>query len=361
VRVFELNEALGEVGAGLSLSPNANHALNYLGLESVLARIGSKPRSAGVQHYKTGELLVDATADLNPRARYGADYLMVHRADLHAALLAAVTAIAPDCIQTGHELIGLEHAGQRNRTIFANGFRVDSDIVIGCDGIHSRVRSAMHGQESPRFTGYIAWRGLVPLDNIDPALLKPESGICIAPGRTCTRYLIRPRRVVNYVAAARSSGWEIEDWSVRSEITELLEEFSDFHAGLRQILAATPAALCFKWALHDRDPLPHWTEGRVSLLGDAAHPMLPFLGQGAAMAIEDAVILQRALSQHDEAETALKVYEQARLARTTFVMLESRENIKRMQSPDPDNYDRAAHRNEAALGLFDYNPVTADI
>ena len=199
------------------------------------------------------------------------------------------------------------------------------------------------------------------MNRLDPAVLEPESAICIGPGRTCTRYLLHHRQQINYVAVARRAGWEVESWSVHSEVSELLEEFRDFHRDIRSILGATPPELCYKWALFDRDPLHRWIDGHVCLLGDAAHPMLPFLGQGAAMALEDAVILERALSGCGSIAEALHRYQQARLERTSFVMLESRANIERMQAPNPETYNKQSHRNEEALGLFAYNPVTVQL
>jgi salicylate hydroxylase len=232
--------------------------------------------------------------------------------------------------------------------------------LVGCDGIRSTVREQLFGAESPRFTGYIAWRGLVPVENIDPALLEPESGICIGPGKTLTRYLIGTRGLVNYVAVAQRSGWEVEGWSVHSEVAEVLGEFSEFHSSMRDILAATPPDKCFKWALFDRDPLENWSVGCVTLAGDAAHPMLPFMGQGAVMAIEDAVVLSRCLEESSSVTEALSRYEAARTERCAMVMLESRANIKRLQA-DPGSYTKKSHKNEQRLGLFDYDAATISI
>jgi salicylate hydroxylase len=360
VRVYEQTDELGEVGAGLSLSPNANVGLHYLGLAEPLATIGYQPASFGIRHYQTGELLIDNSKEMIQENASGAPYYMVHRADLHAILVDSVLSNDPDCIHMQHDFCKLDQSIDSVTAQFSNGVKATADLLIGCDGIRSTVRTALFGAESPRFTGYIAWRGLVPLERIDASTLKPESAICIGPGKTITRYLIGKRQLVNYVAVAQRSGWETESWSVHSDIAEVLEEFSEFHPSIRNILAATPPESCYKWALFDRDPLPDWSVERATLAGDAAHPMLPFMGQGAVMAIEDAVVLSRCLQKSDSVTEALRRYEAARKERCAMVMLESRANIKRMQA-DPGAYNKDSHRNEQRLGLFDYNPATVPV
>ena len=355
VSVYEQASELGEVGAGLSLSPNANLGLHYLGLKHALAEIGHVPQSFGIKHYQTAETLVDNTVEMTRENASGAPYYMVHRADLHALLSAAVLSEDPNCLHLDHDFRTLQQGSGQVTATFSSGVRAAGDLLIGCDGIRSTVRAELFGAESPRFTGYIAWRGLVPIERISEKLL-PESGICIGPGKTITRYLLGKRKLVNYVGVAQRKGWEIESWAIHSDVAELLEEFQDFHPSMRDILAATPPESCYKWALFDRDPLPKWSVGHTTLAGDAAHPMLPFMGQGAVMAIEDAVVLSRCLQASDNLDEALTRYEQARVERSTFVMLESRANIVRLQGADPDAYNKQSHKNEQRLGLFDYDP-----
>ena len=361
VRIYEQAATLQEVGAGLTLSPNANHALNFLGLESQLAEASIIPRSGGVRHYKTGEMLVINDRSTTPRERYGADYLQIHRADLHTILKDAVLANDPSCLHTGYKLESMQQSDDGVTACFDNAETISCDVLVGCDGIHSTVREVLFGKEEPRFTGYIAWRGLVPTEQLPPDIINPDSAICAGPEQTFTRYAIRDGALLNYIAIAKRSGWEVESWSVRSEVTEILDEFSDWSADVKQMIAATPADKLFKWALFDRDPLPHWNEGRITLLGDAAHAMLPFLGQGAAMAIEDAVVLARAFADSDSVAKALERYQTARHTRTSFVLQESRNNIKRLQRPDTASYNQKTHKNEEKLGLFDYNPATVEV
>ncbi len=360
VKIHEQSDRLAEVGAGLSLSPNASLGLRALGLANELAAIGHTPASFGIKHGLNNSLLLDNTHEMTRDNVAGAPYYMVHRADLHRILATAALANDPDCLRLGSSFTRLTENDNCVVAEFADGTQERGDLLIGCDGIRSNVRAILFGAESPRFTGYIAWRGLVPANRLREPLT-PESGICIGPGKTVTRYLLAQRQVVNYVAVARRSGWEKESWAVRSELSELLEEFAEFHPEIRQLLAATPAERCFKWALFDREPLSRWSVERVTLAGDAAHPMLPFMGQGAVMAIEDAVVFARCLHASSTIDETFERYESARRPRCSFVMLESRANIKRLQGADPDNYDRNSHKNEQRLGLFNYDPLTVSI
>ena len=179
---------------------------------------------------------------------------------------------------------------------FDGGNEVRADVLVGCDGLRSIVRESVHGATAPPFAGYIAYRALVPMERIRGIVIEPPSCLQIGPRHSFTRYPVRNGELLNYVAMAEKSGWEVESWSVRADVPEVLEEFRDFEPDVRRIIAETPADTCFKWALLDREPLASWARERVTLLGDAAHPMLPFLGQGAVMAIEDAMVLARAFA-----------------------------------------------------------------
>lgn len=355
--IYEQAPQLGEVGAGLTLSPNATHGLEDIGLGEGLAKIASLPARAGILHYRTGEVLVDQERGEVPKQKYGAHYYQIHRADLHGMQADAVRKTDPNAIKLNHAFAGLEQKGDAVEITFANGAKATADAVIGADGIKSEVRAALWGRVPARFTGNVAFRGVVPIERLPAGfMLWPPTSAAIGNKHSMARYLIRNGKLLNYAAFAEKSGWEGEGWSTRCEISELLGEFHDWHESFRTFLAATPPELCFKWALHDRDPLPRWTQGRVTLLGDAAHPMLPFLGMGAAMGIEDGVILGRAFAAASNVDEALARYENARRERATFVLLASRAAQQRLQGNHADNYDNQKHKNEEAMGLFDYNP-----
>lgn len=357
VSVFEQAPEISEVGAGLSISPNAALALFHVGLRHELETRSYAPERQATKHYRTGRLLADLARGETLAKRYGAKYYVIHRADLHAVLVSTVRANDPACIHVSHRCVGFTQDENGVVAKFDNGAQVRGDVLVACDGGRSALREQLFGPTPATFTGYIAWRGLVPMERVPKDFLDPPSGIYIGPQHLINRYPVRNWTQLNYVAFAERNGWEQEGWSIRAEVSEVMEEFRDWHPAVRGVIAATEPHMCHKWALLDRDPLPHWSKGRVTLLGDAAHPMLPFLGQGAAMAIEDGVIFARAFQAAGSVGEALERYETARKERTAFVMMQSRAVVKRFHSADPDSYTEADNMGpDERLGIFDYNP-----
>ncbi|MEZ5564048.1 MAG: FAD-dependent monooxygenase [Gammaproteobacteria bacterium] len=369
VRVFERAAAFAEVGAGLTVGPNMLHGLAHLGLGEAVRAAAMTPEHGGVIDIATGELLVANTRGRIPEQRYGQPYTQMHRAELHGILADAVGRNDPEALQLDHCLASLSQDACSVTARFTNGNSACGDLLIGADGSRSVVRDALFPGHAPRFTGYVAWRCLVPMDRLPATPIYPDSAIMIGPHRSFARYRVSHGRLLNCTAFVDSPGWTDEGWSIPSSVEELLAHFADSAPIVSEIVRQTPADACFKWGLFDRDPLPCWTDGRVTLLGDAAHPMLPFLGQGAAMAIEDAVILARALASvlarvlasTPEGPAALLIYEQARRERTSFVVQASRDAVREFHAPDTRGYDPARHRDAEALGLFSYNPATAPI
>lgn len=361
VSVFEKSAELGEVGAGVTITPNAGHVMDHLLGRETMRRIGYVPASGAMKHGMTGAVLVDTRRGDGPRHKYGADYCQAHRADLHGALAAAVHSRDAGAIQLGACFAGIEESAGRVTARFRDGRTASGQVLVGCDGIRSDVRKALWGEEQVTFTGYIAWRGLVPVARLDPAVVTPDSAAFVGRAKTFTRYKVRQGTLLNYVAFSQRQAWVEESWSVHADVAEVQAEFAEFCPEVQQILAATPPENLFRWGLFDRQPLARWTRGRATLLGDAAHPMTPFLAQGAAMAIEDAMILARAMQAAADWPEALARYEAARRERATFVMLESHANARRMYTRDPDNYNASAHRNEEAIGLYAYNPLTVTV
>ena len=359
--VYEQAPVLGEVGAGLTVSPNATHVLNAIGLEGALERIGMRPERGGVKHWKTGELLVEISRGNEMREKYGAAYYQVHRADLHRELADLVVTTDEQAIHTNHSFKGLKQDADGVTLFFENGHSARADIVIGADGVRSRVREQLFGKDTPRFTGYMACRGLVPFADLPPGVIEPSSCLSTGPGRSFTRYLIRGGSLVNFVGLTERDDWREEGWSIRATIKEMLDEYSGWYEGVRAIIAATPPDGLFKWALFDREPLPEWTRGRVTLIGDAAHPMLPFLGQGAAMGIEDGMVVARAFAAADSVDEALRRYVEARLPRANWVMLESRKTALNYHSGREENFKPGKHVSAESLGLMSYNPAAVPV
>lgn len=361
VSIYEQAHTLTEVGAGLTLASNATLILKALGLGSVLEDLGVVPERGAVKHYRTGRTLVDIPRGATQVERFGTAYCQMLRSDLHEALTAAVRSADRGCLHLGCTLqdFGQDETGVT--ALFANGVTARGDVLIGADGIRSTVRAQLFGSEDPRYTGYVAWRGLVPMERLTAATVVPDSAVWIGPGHFLTRYKIRRGTLLNYVAIARTSSWVAEGWSTPSTIEALLSEFRGFEPIARSILMATPPDQCFKWGIFDRDPLPTWTVGRVTLLGDAAHPTTPFLGQGAAMALEDAAVLARAITAAGSVTEALARYTQARVRRANGVLLASRDNGINLTTSDPDRYDADTHQNEESLDLASYNAMTVPV
>ncbi len=363
VRVYEQAPQLAEVGAGLSLSPTAVHGLNALGLHDALERFAYKPEDQAVRHYQDGRPLQWINRGRELVEQYGERYYLIHRADLHDSLAAAVRANDPQAIVLDRRCHAIEPMDAGVRADFGAAGSIEVGLLIGADGSRSMVRDALFGDGAPKYAGYIAWRGLVPMDRVPQGILDPPSGIYIGPGHLVNRYPVRNSELLNFVAFAERAQWEEEGWSIRSTVEELLAEFEGWHPDVRVFLAAVPPEQLYKWGLFDREPLASWHRGRVVLLGDAAHPVLPFLGHGAVLAIEDGVVLARALAESSGVETALWRYEAARIPRAAYVTHESRLAVKSFHSDQPERYaERTGGRAaDERLGLFDYNPVTAPL
>jgi salicylate hydroxylase len=323
VTVYEQAEALGEIGAGIQLSPNAMRVLIALGLDRAFEAIAFEPNRHVVRNWKSGGIVSATQMRGVFRPQYGAGYFGAHRADFHSVLQQAVPA---ECIRLNARVTDVAQAHDRAALIFADGSRTESDVVIGADGIRSAVRESLFGPDAPRFTGHIVWRGLVPANALHKGLIEPDMTAWFGPKGTVVHYYVRRGEIVNWIAHYEAD-WREESWSVESDWREAAQAYAGWHPTLAELFSRTER--CYKWALYDRDPLPRWTHGRVTLLGDAAHPMLPYLAQGAAQAIEDGYVLADMLAQHrDDAQAALAAYEQERLPRTARIQLHARERGK---------------------------------
>jgi salicylate hydroxylase len=236
-------------------------------------------------------------------------------------------------VHLGHRLDSFTACTDRVEASFQNGARCTADVLVGADGIHSTVRTQLFGDEAPLFAGCVAYRGLVPVERIADLALEVGSQSWLGPGSHLVHYFISAGRLLNFVGWTEHDSWDREDWTDRATIARALAAFSGWHPQVRRIIAE--AETCFIWALFDRDPLPRWTVGRVTLLGDACHPMYPFMGQGAAQAIEDGATLAACLAEcGEEVTAALLRYESGRLPRVSRLQAMSRANKARFHMPD---------------------------
>ena len=330
VHVYEQAPELTEVGGGINLGSNAARILYRLGFGDALDREAVRPLTTHQRRWQDGRTLQRAI--LNPRCEelYGAPHLNVHRADLLSII---ATGFPSERIHLGHRLVGLADKGDRTEAWFENGVRISVDVLVGADGIHSAVRAALLGEEAPRFAGCVAYRGLVPVERIADLGLEIGSQSWVGPGGHFVHYFVSRGRLLNFVGWTEHDTWSREDWTDRATIARALSAFEGWHPQIPRIIAA--ADTCFVWALFDREPLPRWSIARTTMLGDACHPMYPFMAQGAAQAIEDGATLAACLvAGTEDPAAALQRYERLRRPRVTQLQAMSRANKARFHLPD---------------------------
>ena len=354
VTLLESAPQFGEIGAGVTLSPNAMKGLDYIGVCEDVAAAGVEPVKQRIQHWQDGRTLVTMDRSTQ-RTKYGAPYVTVHRADLHDILSKAARDAGVD-MRCASPVVGSEGSV----AILADGTRVEGDMLIGADGVKSVIRERFEAAP-PHFTGHVAWRCLVP---VTPELkhLSDWPGIIIGPNAMITRYNIRRSSIMNFVFFARQDGWQEDGWTTPADPQELAAIYGSWCEDAQLMLAAALGQPMFKWAINARTALPTWNvEDRVTLIGDAAHAMTPFLGHGAACGIEDAVVLTRALLASDGVGEAINRYQSARHERASFIQAESNANADRMQGDDAALFGIADMKDEESLGLFTYDCRTVAV
>ncbi len=318
--VYERASRLDDIGGRLNLSPNALKALRALGLEDAAIRMGFRSDFQVIRSWRSGRILSKLQRSGSIADRFGAAFLTVHRADLQQVIRRA---LPDDAVQLGRSCTGVETGPGGAIATFTDGSTVETDIVIGADGIHSAVRTSLFGADEPRFTGCVCWRGLVPVEALPAGSLSREMTSWWGPHGHVVHYPVRGGKLINFGAHHDSDGWMDESWTHECDPAEAITAYARRHPSLTQLFAAAPHH--YKWALFDRDPLDVWGKGRISLLGDAAHPMLPYLGQGACMAMEDGCVLADVIAATPEdSEEALRRYERLRMPRTRRAQLGSR-------------------------------------
>ncbi len=321
VTVYEQAPAFSRIGAGIILSANAMKAFRRLGIEQSLVETGIKPRTYISRAWDTGETMYEIRFDAASEARYGGPYINIHRGDLHNVLERVV---APGTIAFNHRLVGLEENDDVVRLGFENGVQIDAEIVVGADGIRSKVRESLLGSEPPRFAGAVAQRAIFRTERL--------RGFEIAD---CTKWWGADRHILPYFMTGRrdeiyvigvipAAQWDSDESSVPCSRDAMLEAFAAFHVDLRRVLeAADDVSL---WPIYDRERNDRWSGGRIVLLGDACHPVRPYMAAGGAMAVEDGVILSRCLEAFDDHQEAFRRYEATRIPRVADVQRISLEN-----------------------------------
>jgi salicylate hydroxylase/6-hydroxynicotinate 3-monooxygenase len=323
VRVYEQANRFARVGAGVQMMPNSMKVLRGIGIEDRLRRVSFQPYSHLNREWDTGKVMRELPM---PESLFGAPYLCMHRAELHEALASAIPA---DIIHLGKKLVGLEQGSGQVTLVFADGTRAQADAVVGADGVHSVVRDIIIGPDMPIHKGRIAYRAVFPSALLNGFDIGPSRTKWWGPDRHIVIYYTTPDRSELYFVTSvpEPAEWLTrESWSAKGDVHELRRAYEGFHHDVRAVLEACPD--CHKWAILEREPLPHWSDGRAVLLGDACHPMTPYMAQGAATAIEDAAVLARCLKEGglEDLRGAFERYEAHRKPRTSRIQAISSAN-----------------------------------
>ena len=332
VEIHEQAPELKEVGAGIQISSNGTRVLYALGLEEALKRVQVLPSRRVIRHWSTGETWNWFDLGATTAQRYGTPHVMLHRGDLHGVLADAVRARKPDAVKLGRRCSAIAAAGDRAEVRFEDGETVQAAYIIGADGIHSKVRASLFGADRPEFTGCVAWRGLVPMEKLPAHISQMLGTNWLGPRGHVLHYPVRRGELMNFISFVERDDWQIESWVTQGTNDELANDFRGWHEDVHAIIRniETP----YKWAMMVRGPMERWSQGRVTLLGDACHPTLPFLGQGGVMAIEDGYIVAACLAKYfDDPAAAFARYEDIRRDRTATVVRKSHENRRSAFSP----------------------------
>ena len=338
VDVYEQALEKTEVGAGIQISPNASRLLQRYGLGTELESVAVRPVAVEARRWQDGKILAREDLGESVATAYGAPYYHIHRADLLRILSAP---IMNDALHLAKRCVRIIENGQTVRTEFQDGTYAEADILVGADGIHSVVREYLFGKELPRFSGNVAYRGLVPAERMAGLGIEFKSTNWMGPRGHFVHYYVSSGRYLNFVAVTEQSNWTHESWTDRADLAEVHAYYEGWHPQIHAILDGVQAT--FKWALFDREPLNAWSKGRVTLLGDACHPMLPYMAQGAAQAIEDGAALAACLQRGRPEKVAdlLREYEAIRQPRTAAIQALARQNSRIFHLPDgPDQQAR---------------------
>jgi 6-hydroxynicotinate 3-monooxygenase len=323
VRVYEQASRFARIGAGIQMMPNSMKVLRGIGVEDRLRRVAFAPYSHLNRKWDTGEVMNELPM---PESLYGAPYLCMHRADLHDALASVVPS---EIVHLNKKLVALAQTGREVTLAFADGARESANLVIAADGVHSTVRDLILGPEKPLHKGRVAYRAVFPASLMRGKDIGASRTKWWGPDRHIVIYYTKADRSEIYFVTSvpEPAEWMTrESWSAKGDVRQLRAEYEGFHGDVRAVLNACPD--CHKWAILEREPLPSWSEGRVVLLGDACHPMTPYMAQGAATSIEDAAILARCLeaARDHDVEAALARYEAHRKPRTSRIQAISSAN-----------------------------------
>jgi salicylate hydroxylase len=365
VEVYEQAPALAEVGAGIQISANAMHVMRHLGLGDAIAELGVKPGGYVFRLHDTGEIIQQFSLSAEHERQHGAPYVQMHRADLHDLLAARARALKPDVIHLNKRATGFTEDADGITLAFADGTSARGDILVGADGLKSVVARQIVGEIPATYTGDAAWRVTVPVERLPKNFLEPVMNVFMGPGGHAVCYYLRGGRLLTFVGIIETDDVSEESWTEKFPWEQLKADFAGWHPTIQAVIDTADRDFCYRWSLHNRPPVRGWSTARATLLGDAAHATLPYLAQGAAMAIEDGAVLARALRQAASVPEALDLYQRNRVDRTARIVEQSTENRRLFHLPSKDairaefaSRDQGAERN---AWLYSYNPLTVEL
>ncbi|MGI8527405.1 MAG: FAD-dependent monooxygenase [Pseudolabrys sp.] len=366
VRVFEQAPQLTEIGAGIQISANAMHVLRDLGLEAAIRKIGVHPEAYVFRMHDTGEVLQQFLLAEQHERTHGAPYTQMHRADFHELLAAKACEFDPDVVQLNRKVTGFTESETGVELHCADGTSAKGDLLIGADGLKSAVRRQLFGDAVATYTGDAVWRLTIPIERIAQNMRLPKAmTLFLGPGGHGVFYYLRSGTLLNFVGCVETEEIDEESWTVKYPWERLMADYVGWHPSVLAALNAADKDQCYRWSLFARPPIRNWSSKRATLLGDSAHPTLPYLAQGAAMAIEDGAVLTRALAMCEQIPQALDLYQRNRVERTARIVEQSTANRALFHLRSVADMRAAfAKRNEGAdrnAWLYSYNPLTVEL
>jgi salicylate hydroxylase len=365
VEVYEQAPQLAEVGAGIQMSANPMHVLRHLGLDEDVQRLGVQPGAYVFRLHDTGEVIQEFSLAEEHRRQHGAPYVQLHRADLHELLAGAAQRLKPGLIHLNHRANGFTEDEDGVTLHFEGGKAVRGDILVGADGLKSVIARQIVGEVSATYTGDAAWRITVPVERLPKPFLPEVMSVFMGPGGHVVCYYLRGGKLLNFVGIVETDEVSEESWTVKFPWEQLKADYVGWHPAIQTIIDAADRDQCYRWSLHNRLPVRNWSTRRATILGDAAHATLPYLAQGAAMAIEDGAVLARALCQAPTIAEGLDLYQRNRVDRAARIVQTSTDNRRLFHLPSQDairaEFSQRNQGEERNRWLYSYNPLTVEL
>ena len=365
VKIYEQAPQLAEIGAGIQISANAMHVLRSLGMEEAIVNVGVSPGAYVFRLHDTGEVIQRFSLSEEHKRLHGAPYTQLHRADLHDILAAKARSFDPGIVRLNHRIVGFSESESGVELRFADGKTARGDLLIGADGLKSVVARQIVGDIPAQYTGDAAWRLVVPTKQLPKDVLEQVMSVFMGPGGHVVCYYLRAGELLNFVGLVETDEISEESWTVKLPWQMLKSHYQGWHPAIQEIIDAADKDQCYRWSLFFRQPLGNWSSRRATLLGNSAHATLPYLAQGAAMAIEDGAVLTRALEMANSIPEALQLYQRNRMERTARIVNQSNFNRNlfhlRSQAEIRAAFAKRDEGNDRNGWLYSYNPLTVEL